>query len=191
LKVSGCGLYEIRIGENNDPSVGHPVAFCPYRVHALSRRCFCRGCSPASSTNELHQLDCGTSGIPGAPVLGGSGPGPRSSARPGTSGGLGPTPASTPPLDGMWDTYHTVTDAADTYLDSFVRSLTWTTGRLQTHQKWEGEHLDESIGTKLLRNIYHYWFHTGEAHAIRQLLGHTDLPEFVGDISRAVYHPEA
>ena len=90
MKISGCGLYEIWIGENNDPSVGHPVAFCPYRVHALSRRCFCRGCSPASSTNELHQLDCGTSGIPGAPVLGGSGPGPRSSARPGTSGGLGP-----------------------------------------------------------------------------------------------------
>ncbi len=100
-------------------------------------------------------------------------------------------PASTPPLDGMWYTYHTVTDAADTYLDSFVRSSTWTTERLQTHQKWEGEHLDESIGTKLLRNIYHYWFHTGEAHAIRQLLGHTDLPEFVGDISRAVYRPEA
>ena len=94
-------------------------------------------------------------------------------------------PASTPPLDEMWETWHTVTDAADTYLD------TLTTERLQTHQQWEGAPLDESIGTKLLRNIYHYWFHTGEAHAIRQLLGHTDLPEFVGDISRAVYCPEA
>ncbi len=94
-------------------------------------------------------------------------------------------PASTPPLDEMWETWHTVTDAADSYLD------TLTTERLQTYQKWEGTPLDESIGTKLLRNIYHYWFHTGEAHAIRQLLGHTDLPEFVGDISRAVYCPEA
>ncbi|MEE8415817.1 MAG: DUF664 domain-containing protein [Desulfobacterales bacterium] len=94
-------------------------------------------------------------------------------------------PASTPPLDEMWETWHTVTDAADTYLD------TLTTERLQTHQKWEGAPLDESIGTKLLRNIYHYWFHTGEAHAIRQLLGHTDLSEFVGDISRAAYCPEA
>jgi len=94
-------------------------------------------------------------------------------------------PASTPPLNEMWETWHTVTDAADTYLD------TLTTERLQTHQTWGGAPLDESIGTKLLRNIYHYWFHTGEAHAIRQLLGHTDLPEFVGDISRAVYCPEA
>jgi hypothetical protein len=37
---------------------------------------------------------------------------------------------------------------------------------------------------------YHYWFHLGEAFAIRQLLGHRDLPEFVGDMSEAVYRPE-
>lgn len=42
----------------------------------------------------------------------------------------------------------------------------------------------------ILRNIYHYWFHLGEAHAIRQLLGHTDLPQFVGDMSEALYRPE-
>ncbi len=94
-------------------------------------------------------------------------------------------PASTPPLDEMWKTWHTVTDAADTYLE------TLTTERLQTYQNLEGEPLGESVGTKLLRNIYHYWFHAGEAHAIRQLLGHTDLPEFVGEISKAPYRPEA
>jgi hypothetical protein len=38
----------------------------------------------------------------------------------------------------------------------------------------------ESIGISLLRNIYHYWHHIGEAHAIRQILGHSDLPVFVG-----------
>lgn len=27
-----------------------------------------------------------------------------------------------------------------------------------------------------------YWYHTGENEAIRQMLGHTDLPEFVGNI---------
>ena len=32
----------------------------------------------------------------------------------------------------------------------------------------------------LLRVTYHYWYHTGEAAAVRQLLGHVDLPEFVG-----------
>ena len=42
----------------------------------------------------------------------------------------------------------------------------------------------------LQRNFYHYWFHIGEAHAIRQMLGHQDLPQFVGDMSSAVYRPE-
>ena len=42
----------------------------------------------------------------------------------------------------------------------------------------------------LMRTIYHYWFHTGEAAAVRQLLGHTGLPEFVGDMSAATYRPE-
>lgn len=41
----------------------------------------------------------------------------------------------------------------------------------------------EDIGTTLLRNIFHYWFHIGEAHAVRQMLGHADLPQFVGDMS--------
>jgi uncharacterized damage-inducible protein DinB len=93
-------------------------------------------------------------------------------------------PASTPPLEEMWATWHTVTAAADEYLDTLTSEL------LQTFPEWQGKPLDESIGTKLLRNIYHYWFHTGEAHAIRQLLGHTDLPQFVGDISEATYTPE-
>ena len=34
---------------------------------------------------------------------------------------------------------------------------------------------------------YHYWFHTGEAHAIRQQLGDGELPQFVGDMSAAMY----
>ncbi len=38
---------------------------------------------------------------------------------------------------------------------------------------------------------YHYWFHLGEAHAVRQMLGHKDLPQFVGDMSQAHYRSEA
>ena len=34
----------------------------------------------------------------------------------------------------------------------------------------------------LMRVIYHYWYHTGESAAVRQILGHVDLPEFVGDM---------
>ena len=41
------------------------------------------------------------------------------------------------------------------------------------------------------RVAYHYFFHTGEAMAIRQLLGHADVPEFVGDLEdEAPYRPE-
>jgi hypothetical protein len=54
----------------------------------------------------------------------------------------------------------------------------------------KGRVLDESVGTSLMRNICHYWFHTGEAHAIRQMLGHGELPQFVGDMAAATYRPE-
>ncbi len=93
-------------------------------------------------------------------------------------------PASTPPLDEMLDVWRTITTAADRYLDTLTPEL------MQTHLEWKGKPLEESIGTMLFRNIYHYWFHLGEAHAIRQMLGHTDLPQFVGDMSRALYRPE-
>jgi uncharacterized damage-inducible protein DinB len=94
-------------------------------------------------------------------------------------------PASTPSLDEMWAASHAITQAADEYLD------TLTTALLQTHLVYRGAPRPENIGTMLQRNIYHYWFHTGEAHAIRQMLGHPDLPQFVGDMSQALYRPEA
>jgi hypothetical protein len=39
-----------------------------------------------------------------------------------------------------------------------------------------------TIGSALQRVTYHYWFHIGEILAIRQVLGHGRLPEFVGNI---------
>ena len=93
-------------------------------------------------------------------------------------------PASTPPLDDMWAAWRVITQAADEYLD------TLTTAVLQTHLVHKGEPRRESIGTLLYRNLYHYWYHTGEAHAIRDMLGHRDLPDFVGDMSQALYRPE-
>jgi hypothetical protein len=93
-------------------------------------------------------------------------------------------PASTPSLGEMWDTWRMVTQAADQFLD------TLTTDDLLSHLEYEGERLPESIGTMLSRNIYHYWFHIGEAHAIRQMLGHENLPQFVGEMSQAVYRRE-
>jgi uncharacterized damage-inducible protein DinB len=93
-------------------------------------------------------------------------------------------PASTPPLDEMWQAWHEVTGEADKYLDIL------TTEILKTHLLWKEKPLQESIGTMLLRNIYHYWFHTGEAYAIRQQLGHTSLPIFVGEMDSAFYSQE-
>ena len=55
----------------------------------------------------------------------------------------------------------------------------------------DGKPLGTVFGNLLQRVIYHYWYHTGENMAIRQLLGHTNLPEFVGDIDgEAPYRPE-
>ena len=93
-------------------------------------------------------------------------------------------PASTPPLDEMWAAWRAITSAADGYLE------TLTPERLTTHLTYEGRRRPESLGTMLQRNIYHYWFHTGEAHAMRQMLGHPDLPQFVGDMAAAVYRRE-
>jgi hypothetical protein len=90
-------------------------------------------------------------------------------------------PASTPPIDEIWSTWRAVTAAADPWLDLL------TTDRLQTPLA-EGF---SNIGTFLHRTIYHYWYHLGEAMAVRQMLRHTGLAEYVGDIDEAApYRPE-
>jgi hypothetical protein len=93
-------------------------------------------------------------------------------------------PASTPPLDEMWAVWHTVTRAADRFLEPLAA------GQLGTRLVCNGRPLREDVGTLLLRNMWHYWFHLGEAHAIRQMLGHGDLPQFVGDMSGVRYRPD-
>jgi uncharacterized damage-inducible protein DinB len=94
-------------------------------------------------------------------------------------------PASTPVLEEMWAVWRKVTAAADEYLETLTPAL------LQEYLQRDGKPVDESVGTLLMRNIYHYWYHTGEAAAVRQLLGHKDLPDFVGEINVAPYRPES
>lgn len=88
-------------------------------------------------------------------------------------------PASTPPYAEMLRVWQEITACADEYLDRLTPDL------LLSHFAPDGNLSPENVGTLLLRNTYHYWFHTGEAHAIRQQLGHTDLPQFVGDLTPA------
>ena len=94
-------------------------------------------------------------------------------------------PMSTPSLKEMLEMWHTVTEAADPYLDRL------TTETLQTDLLLNGGSVGQSRGSALRRITYHYWYHTGEIQAIRQMLGHANLPEYVGDIeSEAPYRPE-
>jgi hypothetical protein len=94
-------------------------------------------------------------------------------------------PMSTPALSDMLDIWRTVTQAADAYLD------TLTTETLQNELLRNGQAVGQNIGSALRRVTYHYWFHIGEIQAIRQMLGHTQLPEYVGDLeTEAPYRPE-
>lgn len=93
-------------------------------------------------------------------------------------------PASTPGLAEMRTAWQEVTQAADEWLVGVT-----TERLLQTYTSPSGA-WTTSFGNLLQRVIYHYWYHTGENMAIRQLLGQSDLPEFVGDLDdEAPYQP--
>ena len=92
-------------------------------------------------------------------------------------------PASTPLLSDSWAAWEAITAAADPWLDAL------TIEKLGERALVDGQP-GPLFGSLLQRTIYHYWYHNGENLAIRQMLGHTDLPEFVGDIDElAPYQP--
>lgn len=95
-------------------------------------------------------------------------------------------PASTPPLDEMWQAWETITEASNAWLDGL------TSAQLKTHLPGkDNQPYKESVGTMMRRATYHYWYHIGESQAIRQLLRHGDLPVFVGNLhDLAPYIPE-
>ena len=94
-------------------------------------------------------------------------------------------PACTPDLNDMLKAWNKITKAADPFLDSI------TTEKLQSVVIKNSKPTKYIWGNLLQRVIYHYWYHTGENAAIRQTLGHTDLPQFVGSIdSQAPYRVE-
>jgi len=94
-------------------------------------------------------------------------------------------PMSTPVFSEMLAIWQQVTRAADPYLD------TLTSEALQAELLVEGRPVGQSVGSGLRRITYHYWYHTGEIQAMRQMLGHANLPEYVGEIeAEAPYRPE-
>lgn len=94
-------------------------------------------------------------------------------------------PMSTPSFTEMFETWRTVTRESDPYLD------TLTTENFVGDLKLKGRAVGQSVGSAMRRITYHYWYHIGEIQAIRQMLGQTSLPEYVGDIEKeAPYRPE-
>lgn len=84
-------------------------------------------------------------------------------------------PATTPPLDEMWAVWQAITQATAPVLSAMTNDDLLSLPPM-------GGPRGGSNGTLLLRVITHNWFHIGEGQAIRQLLGHINLPPFVGAI---------
>jgi uncharacterized damage-inducible protein DinB len=94
-------------------------------------------------------------------------------------------PASTPPLKEVLAAWKAITAAADPWLDGLTSKMLAQAAVIQ------GKSSTRTYGNLLQRTIYHYWYHIGENMAIRQQLGHTQLPQFVGNLDRqAPYRAE-
>jgi hypothetical protein len=93
-------------------------------------------------------------------------------------------PASTPNLPEMRHAWKEVTEQVDPWLDRL------TTADM-LHELPRPPGFQRTIGDAIRRVTYHYWFHIGEILAIRQMLGHRRLPQYVGNIeAKATYRPE-
>jgi len=94
-------------------------------------------------------------------------------------------PASVPSLatvQGAWD--RVIADA-DPFLDAL------TTADLEQRPEHDPRPNPPILGSQIQYVTYHYWAHIGEVSAVRQILGHSGLAEYVGDFPpEAEYRPE-
>ncbi len=94
-------------------------------------------------------------------------------------------PASTPSLARMQEVWARIVTEADPFLDGLT---TADLGLVLAHDTREHP---PTTGSQLQYVTYHYWAHIGEVSAVRQMLGHADLAEYVGDFPpEAEYRPE-
>lgn len=95
------------------------------------------------------------------------------------------SPKSSPSLVEVLHMWLEVTNQSTPFLEKL------TSAGLQEELLRHGKPVGQNFGTAMQRVIYHYWYHTGEVQAIRQLLGHRNLPEFVGEMEKqAPYRSE-
>ena len=78
----------------------------------------------------------------------------------------------------MWAAWERVIAVADPFLDALTTR--GPRGRPAARRPRDAP----TAGDQLQRITYHYWSHIGESSAVRQILGHADVPQFVGEIER-------
>ncbi len=80
-------------------------------------------------------------------------------------------------LEAMWAAWDRVVAGADAFLEGLTTAdLEQSAGRTTRAR------IRPSLGSQLQYVTYHYWSHIGEVSAVRQILGHQGLAEFVGDL---------
>jgi DinB superfamily len=91
-------------------------------------------------------------------------------------------PASTPALGETQAIWTRLVTVADVYLDAL------TTADLERPLPHDPRSNPPTVGTQLQYITYHYWSHIGEASAVRQMLGHKNVPEYVGTMPREAHY---
>ena len=89
-------------------------------------------------------------------------------------------PASTPALAAVLPVWHAVNAEVEAYLSTLMDE------QIGAPLMIDGRPSRENVGTLLLRQTWHYWYHLGEAQAIRQALGDEDLVQYVGRMGAEV-----
>ena len=94
-------------------------------------------------------------------------------------------PASVPSLAVVQAAWDRIVAGADPFLDSLE------TADLEGLPVHDPRANPPIVGSQIQYVTYHYWSHIGEVSAVRQVLGHTGLAEYVGDFpSEAEYRRE-
>ncbi len=88
-------------------------------------------------------------------------------------------PASTPSFAQMQAAWERIVAEADPFLDAL------TTTDLERPLAHDRRTTPPNAGSQLQYVTYHYWAHIGEVSAVRQMLGHTGLAQYVADFTPA------
>ncbi len=87
-------------------------------------------------------------------------------------------PASTPDLNEMLDAWHAIQEkVAEVQAELTAEDLL-------VHPGPPGNQSPENLGTLMLRQLWHYWYHLGEMQGLRQAMGHEKLAQYVGGIPK-------